>query len=712
MRWALHATIVIVASAVVLITVDYRPSGAVADRTEPAVVGTAGTAEEQLVATAADIILLAANAQVAGAWRIVADGGAAAGKAAVLPNAGRAKVLSPVASPADYFTLAFDAAANTSYHIWVRGRADGNSASNDSVHIQFSESVDASGRPIWGNSVAINLEDCSGCGNSGWGWEDNGWGSVGALGPHLKFAVTGRKTLRVQNREDGFFIDQIVLSPSTYLTTSPGANKNDSTFLASPPPPTSTVTLVRQPYLQQVTDRSAVIVWASREKGVGTVRINGRTVTAQTRLVPATTTLLTTDYYQHEATVTGLAAVTTYPYEVWVGSVRAAANSFKTAPAPGTGSVKFMAFGDSGTGVTIQKTLASRIAADTWDLALHTGDVAYGVSTTGGDATYKTYHAWFFDIYRDWLARRPFYPAMGNHDGRQSNAYGKAYLDLFVLPEETAASIHGDEERYYSFDYGPVHFVVLDTERAFMDLTRRPTQLQWLESDLSSSPLPWKIAVFHKPPYSSGTVHGSELTVRQAFGPLFEKYGVQMVITGHDHAFERSVPWRASTDRTKQAVTYIVTGGAGAKLYSVRISPWTARSISKNHYMRVNVSGCVLSHEAVGADGVVFDRFTLDRCLQASDAGSPTVRITSPSGGASLSGTVTVNISATDDTRVEKVDLFVDGVLVGLDRSYPYAVSWNSRTVAAGSHVLEARAYDLAGNRVSSAKVSVSTTGL
>ena len=259
--------------------------------------------------------------------------------------------------------------------------------------------------------------------------------------------------------------------------------------------------------------------------------------------------------------------------------------------------------------------------------------------------------------------------------------------------------------RYYAFARRNVRFFVLDTN------TMDAPQLRWFEDALQQAREDWKIAVFHKSPYSSGTVHASNLAVRQAFGPLFEKYGVQLVVTGHDHTFERSVPWRESTDRMKQAVTYIVTGGAGAKLYSVRISPWTARSISKNHYIRVNVSGCVLSHEAVGADAVVFDRFTLDRCRQASDAGVPTVRITSPASGATVSGTVTVSVSATDDTRVEKVDLFVDGVLVRLDRTYPYAISWNSSTVAAGSHTLQARAYDLAGNRVSSAKVTVTTTG-
>ncbi len=663
-------------------------------------------------ASAPDIILFAANARVAGAWRIVADTSAAQGRAAVLPNAGRAKVTTPLASPSDYFTLTFDAVANTPYHLWVRGRADGNSASNDSVHMHFSERTDASGNRVWEDWAEINLEDCSGCGNSGWGWEDNGWGSVGAQGPEIVFSTTGPKMLRVQNREDGFFIDQIVLSASTYLTSAPGANKNDNTLLGgtTPTPTPSTLTPVRVPYLT-VADRSAVIVWATRESGAATVRIDGRTVAATSRRVPLSTTGLSTDYYQHEARVSGLDPGTTYAYEAWVGNARAAASSLKTAPAPGSGSVRFIAFGDSGVGSTVQKTLASRMASDTWDFALHSGDIVYGTSSTTGDANYKTYHSWFFDIYRSWLPRRAFFPSMGNHDGRSSNGYGTAYRDLFVLPEEPAAATYADTERYYSFYYGPVHVFVLDTERAFYDTTRRAVQLQWLKSELSSSASLWKIALFHKPPYSSGAEHGSDLAVRQVFGPILEQYGVQMAITGHDHGFERSVPWRESTNRDYQGVTYILTGGGGSRLYPMGTSPWTARSLSKHHYIRVNVSGCVLSHEAVGSDGVVFDRFTLDRCKQASDAGNPTVRITSPANNARVSGVITVSIAATDDTRVEKVDLWVDGVLKSLDRTYPYSVTWDSRTVPAGAHKLEAWVYDLAGNKVRSAQVTVTSTG-
>jgi hypothetical protein len=673
--------------------------------------GTSGTAQQ-----APEIAIHAASARVTGAWRLVSDAAAASRIAAVLPNTGRAKRTTAVASPADYFEVTFEAVANTPYRLWMRGRADGNSSVNDSVHVQFTNAVTSSGTASWRigttSSVVVNLEDCSGCGNAGWGWEDTGWGSPTTLGPVIRFATSGQQRLRVQNREDGFFIDQIVLSPAKYLNSAPGANKNDTTIVAPTVavPTSTTIALVRAPYFT-VTDRTATIVWASRESGAGTVRINSRTFSATTRRVPKTTTGLTTDYYQHEAHVTGLSANTTYAFEPRVGTLKAPKGSLKTAPTPGTGSVSFIAFGDSGIGSTAQKTLASRMTADSWNFALLSGDIAYGLSSTGGDATYATYHAWFFDIYRSWLPHRAVFPAMGNHDGRASNGWGTAYLDLFVLPEEPAAATYSDEERYYSFDYGPVHVVVLDTERAFIDTARRQVQLQWLASDLSSSSAPWKIAVFHKSPYSSSSGHGSELSVRAAFGPLFERYGVQMAISGHDHGFERSVPWRESTDRTRQAVTYVVTGGGGGKLYPFGRSSWTARSASVHHYVRAKVSGCVLSFNAVGTSGAVFDQFTLDRCVQQSDAGLPTVRVTSPANNARVSGSVVIAAAASDDTRVEKVDILIDGALKKADITSPYSLSWDSRTVAAGTHTIEARVYDLAGNKVRSTKVTVTTTG-
>ena len=80
------------------------------------------------------------------------------------------------------------------------------------------------------SAAEVNLEDCNGCGVSGWGWQDNGYG-VGVLGPVIVFAQSGRQTLRIQPREDGFGIDQIVLSAVKYSSEAPGALKNDATIL-------------------------------------------------------------------------------------------------------------------------------------------------------------------------------------------------------------------------------------------------------------------------------------------------------------------------------------------------------------------------------------------------------------------------------------------------------------------------------------------------
>jgi hypothetical protein len=186
--------------------------------------------------SAPDVVLYARNAApIAGGWQIVADSTAAGGARIWLPDAGAGKLASAAASPANYFELTFDAPAGVPFHLWLRMRAQAESWQNDSVFVQFSDSVDASGNPAWrigGTSASVvSLEDCSGCGEQGWGWNDNGYD---AAGTPVVFATSGPHTVRIQQREDGISIDQIVLSPSTYLTSAPGTNKNDATILAAP----------------------------------------------------------------------------------------------------------------------------------------------------------------------------------------------------------------------------------------------------------------------------------------------------------------------------------------------------------------------------------------------------------------------------------------------------------------------------------------------
>jgi hypothetical protein len=127
--------------------------------------------------------------------------------------------------------------AGMPYRIWIRGKADRNRRVNDSVFVQFSSSVTAAGDPTdrigTTSATTIQLADCTTCYPSGWGWQDNGSSaSRGTLGPPIVFANTGWETVRIQTREDGLSIDQIVLSPATYLNTPPGTATGDTTILA------------------------------------------------------------------------------------------------------------------------------------------------------------------------------------------------------------------------------------------------------------------------------------------------------------------------------------------------------------------------------------------------------------------------------------------------------------------------------------------------
>jgi hypothetical protein len=658
-------------------------------------------------ATAAgDIVFYVAKApKRVGSWRVVSDTSAAGGARLEQPNAGAARVTTALESPAHYVELSVSVQANTPYHLWLRGKAYQNFGDNDSVWVQTSGTIDASGKPIYRvgstSAMMVNLEDCSGCRISNWTWADNGYGT-GVSGPLLQFATTGAQTIRIQAREDGISIDQLVLSPQTYLNTAPGKT-NDSTIL-----PESngsggggtTITLVRGPYLQQVGASQAIVVWATRQQGAASVeyRVGSGAVSiahaASTFRASSSTGI--PDYYQHEATLTGLSPDTTYQYDLRVAGVDPTPNvvdHLRTAPADGAGTIRVLAFGDSGNGSAGQGQMATRIGAATFDLALHVGDIAYS------NGTYQQFDSFFFPYYAAWLRQKAIFPTIGNHDDRTASA--TPYRTLFVLPRDGASVAYpNNAERFYSFDYGPVHFICLDTEAAFLTTARRQEQLAWLTADLQASQdRPWRVAFFHRPPYNSGLEHGSELPVRAAFGPLFEQYNVQLVLSGHEHAYERSVPWRESTSTARQAVTYIVTGGGGAELYPTGRSAWTAFSRSTDHYVLTTFTAADFTLEAVDAAGAVIDRFTLNRAAQENDGAAPTLTIASPSSGAILSGTETIEVDADDDSRIEKVDLWVDGQLRSIDLTAPYAFALNTTTLANGTHTIEARVSDIAGNR-------------
>ena len=193
------------------------------------------TSAPDMMAVTAEIVIYASDVKtMAGNFQLVADSTAANGKSLWNANKGAAK-LAASAAPASYAEFTFYAEAGRAYHVWIRGKAEGNSWANDSVYMQFSGAVDAVGTAAYriGTTSAMwySVEEESNAGVSGWGWQDNGFG-LGVMGAHFYFASTGLQTIRLQQREDGLSVDQIVMSPVKYLLASPGAGKNDGTIVA------------------------------------------------------------------------------------------------------------------------------------------------------------------------------------------------------------------------------------------------------------------------------------------------------------------------------------------------------------------------------------------------------------------------------------------------------------------------------------------------
>ena len=199
--------------------------------------GSASDAITVTIAPTKEVVLWAGDwvYTTSGPWTTVADATAAGGTRVYNVNANQPKVAAPLANPATYVDIPFVADPTQTYKLWIRLKADGDSFANDSVWVQFSGATDAAGNPVYRqgttSGLAVNLEECSGCGVAGWGWEDDGWGAVNNNGVTVRFPEGGLQHIRIQTREDGVSIDQIVLSSEKYLTARPGTAKNDKTIL-------------------------------------------------------------------------------------------------------------------------------------------------------------------------------------------------------------------------------------------------------------------------------------------------------------------------------------------------------------------------------------------------------------------------------------------------------------------------------------------------
>lgn len=255
--------------------------------------------------------------------------------------------------------------------------------------------------------------------------------------------------------------------------------------------------------------------------------------------------------FQYEARLANLRPSTRYYYGVFDGSRRLtpadSSYSFATPPPPGTRRpIRFSVIGDSGTGRLPQYQVReamleqARRTGQPLDFWIHVGDMAYG------DGRDMEFQSRMFEPYQAFMRNTVCWPTMGNHEGhtsRGSTGVGP-YYDGYVLPTRgEAGGLASGTEAYYSFDHGNIHFICLDSH----DLERKPgaAMARWLKADLERANADWIVAFWHHPPYTKGS-HDSDrerdLTeMRQYIMPIIESGGVDLVLTGHSHTYERSM---------------------------------------------------------------------------------------------------------------------------------------------------------------------------
>jgi 3',5'-cyclic AMP phosphodiesterase CpdA len=254
------------------------------------------------------------------------------------------------------------------------------------------------------------------------------------------------------------------------------------------------------------------------------------------------------------------------------------------------GSLRFAVIGDSGTGEAPQFEVAGQMLSVRqvfpFDFVIMLGDNIYGGSAP------KDYEQKFERPYKALLdAGVKFYASLGNHDNPNERLY-----KLFNM----------NGANYYTFKKGNARFFVLDSD--YVDAK----QLAWLENELKDAgDRDWKICYFHHPLYSSGKMHGSSIELRALLEPLFVKYGVNVVFSGHDHVYERVRP---------QKGIYYFTEGSSGQLRSGGLAktPLTEKGFDTDRaFMLVEIAGDELFFETLSRTGAQIDSGTLPRTLTA-----------------------------------------------------------------------------------------------
>lgn len=414
------------------------------------------------------------------------------------------------------------------------------------------------------------------------------------------------------------------------------------------------VSIVKGPYLQVGTPSSMIIRWET-DIATDTKVAYGTNSASLTSSVTNSVSAVT-----HSVQLTGLTPYTNYFYSIGTTSLVIQGdndNHFLTSPLPGTeGQYRFWVTGDCGNGSINQTNVKNQYLAYT------------GTTTTNGwillgDNAYNSglnseYNSLFFPYYQnDIMKNAVLWPAPGNHDyyGTSSSNYSAAYYNIFSMPTAAeAGGVASGTESYYSYDYGNIHFISLDSYgnqdgNKMYDTTG--AQTLWLKQDLANTNKKWKIAYWHHPPYTM-TSHNSDtesdlVAVHTRFIRILERMGIDLIMCGHSHGYERSklmnghygneasfnstthnistssaaydattnsCPYVKDSVTLKNGTVYVVSGSAGQVGGTQGAYPHNAMYYSN----ATNGGSFVLDFDAnrldskwVCADGIIRDKFTM-----------------------------------------------------------------------------------------------------
>jgi hypothetical protein len=355
--------------------------------------------------------------------------------------------------------------------------------------------------------------------------------------------------------------------------------------------------------------------------------------------------------FQYEARLMGLTPATKYYYAVFDGDRRMTPTdesySFTTPPMIGARvPVRFWALGDGGTGRQEQTDVYRAMVDFTvrenrpLDLWLHLGDMAYG---TGRDMEFQSR---FFESYEGALRSSVCWPTMGNHEGHTSKGETGIgpYYDAYVMPRYgEIGGVASGKEAYYSFNWANIHFICLNSHDA--DRHADKPMAKWLKADLEKAKADWLVAFFHHPPYTKGSHDADKekdmAEMRQHLMPILESGGVDLVMAGHSHIYERSMLIDGSYSATNQpadnfvlddgdgdpdgdgayrksegihphqGTVAIVAGNAGAAMSRRGTVPLMKKTILEFGSVIVDVNGDTLTGKMINRSGKVRDLFSM-----------------------------------------------------------------------------------------------------